>query len=171
MIVVADISPLNYLILLGHANILNEIYGRVLVPPAVLVEMLHSEAPPEVRSWASAPPAWLEQRQARQLDPSLAARLGAGEREAISLPIEIKPDVLLIDDRAGRKEAESRRLEVAGTLAVLLQASLRGHFDFSDILKQLYSLEFRSSPSMEREMLVRYERARKGRSGKSRPVD
>jgi predicted nucleic acid-binding protein len=156
---------------LGHSDVLKEISGRVLVPPAVLVEMLHPEAPHEVRAWASAPPAWLEQRPARQLDPSLAAKLGAGEREAISLAIEVQADVLLIDDRAGRKEAEERHLEVAGTLAVLLQASLRGHFDFSEILKQLRSLEFRSSSSMEREMLARYERARKARSGTPHSLD
>jgi predicted nucleic acid-binding protein len=56
MIVVADTSPLNYLIRLGHPDVLREIYGRVLVPRAVLIEMQHPEAPPEVRAWASAPP-------------------------------------------------------------------------------------------------------------------
>ena len=49
MIVVADTSPLNYLIRLGHLLVLQEIYGRVLVPHAVLIEMQHPEAPPEVR--------------------------------------------------------------------------------------------------------------------------
>jgi predicted nucleic acid-binding protein len=41
MIVVADTSPLNYLIRLGHPNVLHKIYGRVLVPHAVLIEMQH----------------------------------------------------------------------------------------------------------------------------------
>ena len=89
MIVVADTSPLNYLIRLGHPDVLREIYGRVVVPYAVLIEMQHPEAPEEVRAWASAPPAWLEAIQVRQLDESLAAELGAGEREAISLALEV----------------------------------------------------------------------------------
>jgi predicted nucleic acid-binding protein len=131
MIVVADTSPLNYLIRLGRPDVLREIYGRVLVPHAVLMEMQHPEAPAEVRAWASAAPAWLEAMQVRQLDASLAAELGAGEREAISLALEVHADVLLIDERAGRREAEVRHLEVAGTLAVLLQASLRGYFDLA----------------------------------------
>jgi predicted nucleic acid-binding protein len=130
MIVVADTSPLNYLIRLGHPEVLHKIYGRVLVPHAVVIEMQHPEAPTEVRSWASAPPPWLEERQVGQVDETLSAELGAGEREAITLALEVRADVLLIDERAGRKEAEERHIEVAGTLAVLLQASLRGYFDF-----------------------------------------
>jgi predicted nucleic acid-binding protein len=112
MIVVADTSPLNYLIRLGHPDILREIYGRVLVPHAVLMEMQHPDAPPEVRAWASAPPAWLEHKQVQQLDGTLASELGAGEREAISLALEVAADVLLIDERAGRQQAEARHIEV-----------------------------------------------------------
>jgi predicted nucleic acid-binding protein len=66
----------------------------------------------------------------QQIDGSLAVELGAGEREAISLALEMDGDVLLIDERAGRQEAEARHIEVAGTLAVLLQASLRGYLIF-----------------------------------------
>jgi predicted nucleic acid-binding protein len=36
MIVVADTSPLNYLVLLGHIGVLANIYAEVLVPQTVL---------------------------------------------------------------------------------------------------------------------------------------
>lgn len=160
MIVIADTSPLNYLIRLGHPDVLREIYGRVLVPRAVLTEMQHPDAPPEVRAWASAPPAWLEHKQVEQLDGTLASELGAGEREAISLALEVAADVLLIDERAGRQQAEARHIEVAGTLAVLLQASLRGYFDFPEALKQLRQHGFRVSRVVETTMLARYEQLR-----------
>ncbi|MGB8536100.1 MAG: hypothetical protein WCD57_06780 [Acidobacteriaceae bacterium] len=161
MIVVADTSPLNYLIRLGRPDILREIYGRVLVPRAVLTEMQHPEAPAEVRAWASAPPTWLEERQVEQVDGSLTAELGAGEREAISLALEVGADVLLIDERAGRHEAEMRHIEVAGTLAVLLQASLRGYFDFPEAIKQLRQYGFCASRPVEALMLARYEQVKK----------
>ena len=161
MIVVADTSPLNYFIRLGHADVLREIYGRVLVPHSVLIEMRHPEAPLAVSAWASAPPGWLEEMQVRQLDASLVAELGDGEREAISLALEVRADVLLIDERAGRREAEARHLKVAGTLAVLLQASLRGYVDFPEAIKRLRQFGFRASRPGEALMLARYELAKK----------
>jgi predicted nucleic acid-binding protein len=39
MIVVADTSPLNYLVLLGHIEILAKIYAAVVVPQTVLDEL------------------------------------------------------------------------------------------------------------------------------------
>ena len=161
MIVVADTSPLNYLIRLGHPDVLRDLYGRVLVPRAVLIEMRHPEAPSAVRAWASSPPAWLEAMQVRHLDVSLAAELGDGEREAISLALEVQADVLLIDERAGRREAQARHIEVAGTLAVLLQASLRGYFDLPQAMKQLRQFGFRASRTVEELMIARYEQAKK----------
>lgn len=160
MIIVADTSPLNYLIRLGHPDVLREIYGRVLVPRAVLIEMQHPEAPPEVRAWASAPPAWLEERHVQQIDVSLAEDLGDGEREAISLALEIHANLLLIDERAGRQEAEARQIEVAGTLAVLLEASMRGYVEFPETITQLRGYGFRVSKSIEMALLNRYEQAK-----------
>jgi predicted nucleic acid-binding protein len=161
MIVVADTSPLNYLIRLGRPEVLQAIFGRVLVPRAVLVEMQHPDAPPEVSAFASAPPAWLEPVQVQRLDESLAAELGAGEREAISLAVEVNADILLIDERAGRREAEARHIAVAGTLAVLLQASLRGYFDLPEAMKRVREFGFRVSRPIEELMLARYEEAKK----------
>jgi predicted nucleic acid-binding protein len=161
VLVVADTSPLNYLIRLACVDILQDLFGRVLVPRAVLIEMQHPQAPVEVRAWAAAPPAWLEPRHVEEIDASLPADLGAGEREAISLALEIKADVLLIDERAGRHEAQLRHIEVAGTLAVLLQASLRGRLDLHEAMLQLRQYGFRVSQGVEALTLARYEQARK----------
>jgi predicted nucleic acid-binding protein len=160
MIVVADTSPLNYLVRLGHPDVLHEIYGRVLVPKAVLEEMRHPEAPVEVRMWANKPPIWLETMMVKEIDPTLIPELGVGEREAISLALEVHADVLLIDERAGRQEAQARHIEVAGTLAVLLEASLRGYFEFPATLQKLRQYGFRLSNAVEAVMLARYEQRR-----------
>jgi predicted nucleic acid-binding protein len=74
--------------------------------------------------------------------------------------MEVHADILLIDERAGRQEAEARHIEVAGTLAVLLQASLGGHFEFPAALKTLRQLGFRVSSNVESVMLARYRKAK-----------
>ena len=67
----------------------------------------------------------------------------------------------MIDERAGRQEAEARHIEVAGTLAVLLQASLLGYLEFPEALKQLRQYGFRVSRLVEALMLTRFEQAKK----------
>jgi len=42
MIVVADASPLNYLIQIQAEELLHKIFGRVLVPAAVMQELRHA---------------------------------------------------------------------------------------------------------------------------------
>ena len=49
MIVVADIGPLRYLILIEYVQVLPDLYGRVLVPPAVLTELDQEQTPELVR--------------------------------------------------------------------------------------------------------------------------
>jgi predicted nucleic acid-binding protein len=163
MIVIADTSPLNYFILLRKAEVLPAIYGRVLAPNAVLLELRHPEAPEIVRSWSATPPAWLEIQQVEKLDPTLPPELGAGEREAISLALAVHSDLLLIDERAGREQAEARHLQVAGTLAVLLRAAILGLLDFPAALDEIRRLGFRVSPEIQTTMLAKYYQTRKNR--------
>jgi predicted nucleic acid-binding protein len=53
MVVVADTSPIDYLVLIGQIDLLRRLYQRVLVPPAVLLELTHKRAPEAVRTWVS----------------------------------------------------------------------------------------------------------------------
>ena len=64
MRVVADNTPLRYLILLAYADILPTLFGGVFIPQTVLQELQHPHAPVEVRTWLSHPPVWLDVRQA-----------------------------------------------------------------------------------------------------------
>ena len=60
MIVVADSSPLHYLILVGQAELLRRLYEEVTIPDTVAAELRVAEAPREVSEWLSQPPAWLK---------------------------------------------------------------------------------------------------------------
>jgi predicted nucleic acid-binding protein len=119
-VVVADTSPLNYLVLIGQIEILQVLYGTVLLPSEVLAELADSGAPSEVSAWIRTQPEWIRVRtaQADQNDPALQ-QIDPGERAAILLAQE-EPDVLLlIDDAAGRAEADRRHIPNTGTLGVL----------------------------------------------------
>lgn len=60
MIIVSDTSPINYLILIGHINLLPELFQEIVIPHAVYKELSDLEAPKPVRDWIAIPPAWLK---------------------------------------------------------------------------------------------------------------
>ncbi len=102
MTVIADASPLNYLLQMRLNRLLEEDYETVLIPLAVVRELNHSRAPEAVRSWMASPPSWLRPVAVTELDRSLPADLGQGEFEAISLALQLDLTVLM-DDMWGRK--------------------------------------------------------------------
>ena len=155
MIVVAATSPINYLVLIGHIEILPAIYGEVLVPQAVIDELQDSDAPSEVRSWLSAPPQWLRiSSMTFQPDP-LLDRLDRGERDAILLAESIRADRLIMDDLDGRLEAANRKLAVIGTLGILAEAARRNLLDLTRALAALRATNFHVSPALIERLLTR----------------
>jgi len=80
MIVVADTSPLNYLIQIGCESLLPALYKRVVVPSAVLSELSHA-----IRKWLLDVPNWIEIRDITSQPDAALAFLDPGEREAIQL--------------------------------------------------------------------------------------
>ena len=62
MIVVSDTSPLNYLVLIEEVEVLPAIFGRVVVPPAVVEELQAPGTPDAVKAGIAAHPSWLEVR-------------------------------------------------------------------------------------------------------------
>jgi predicted nucleic acid-binding protein len=60
MVVIADTSPLNYLISVDSIWILQQLYGNVIVPAEVRDELVAQDAPPAVRTWANNLPEWVD---------------------------------------------------------------------------------------------------------------
>lgn len=65
-------------------------------------------------------------------------RLDLGESEAIILALELKADILVMDERKGRKIAEEYGLTIIGLFGILIGAKRRGYIksvkDQMDIL-------------------------------------
>ena len=139
-LVVSDTTPLNYLILIGQIDVLPKLFGKILVPPAVVREMRHSRAPASVAAWVDNLPAWAEVRS-----PTWGSKLGigAGEDEAISLALELGNVPLLIDDSKARAFAKSRGILTIGTVAILDLADETGLLDFFAAISMLRATNFR----------------------------
>ena len=58
-VVVADTSPINYLVLIGEISILAQLYHRIVIPQDVFIEIMDEDAPLEVRKWATPCPDWI----------------------------------------------------------------------------------------------------------------
>jgi predicted nucleic acid-binding protein len=123
MIVVADASPLNYLVLIGHSEILPYFYQRVLVPPSVWEELHDANTPAMVKAWVALAPAWLERHPLNCPPDASLNFLDPGEREAIALALELGANRLIADETLAREEAKRRNVSVIGTLGVLRNAA------------------------------------------------
>jgi predicted nucleic acid-binding protein len=135
MIVVADTSPVNYLILIDQVHLLRRLFGGVVIPRAVLTEMQSADAPSLVKAWAASPPHWVDIHHAASVLP--VEGLGAGELEAMALADEMNADLLLLDDSDARTIARKRGLTITGLLGVLERAAVRDMIDLPDVLQAL----------------------------------
>ncbi len=129
MRVVADSGLLRYLVLTAAIELLPRLFGRVLIPEIVAVELSRPSTPPAVRNWLATSPDWLERHPTPPETGTFPPRLGAGERAAIGLAQAVSATLLLIDDRAGIVAARVQGLEATGTLGVLVRGAQLGLID------------------------------------------
>jgi predicted nucleic acid-binding protein len=123
MIVVSDTSPIRALANLRQLELLTGLFGNVIVPTAVALELLKPIAgmAPIDLSLLS----FVEVRQPRVITAATEG-LDAGEAEAISIALELDVKTVLMDEMLGRSIAVRCGLSVTGTLGILLQARRRG---------------------------------------------
>lgn len=100
MTVVSNTSPINYLVLIGAADVLHQLFDLIWIPDRVRRELSDSNAPASVRSWITNPPDWLRVEDvAANGVPSLTA-LHQGERDAILLAQILRADLKILSSRS-----------------------------------------------------------------------
>ena len=159
--VVADTSPLNYLIQIDCHKFLPILYHRILLPDVVAKELDQRGTPPVVRAWMQQVLQWVEVRKIGSRPDSTLSMLDPGEREAIQLAEEIGADLLLMDERAGVRIARGRGMLVTGTLGVLTLAAQRCLLDIDQAITLLEATDFRCKP----ELFEQAKQAGRKRSG------
>ena len=103
---------------------MKDIYSSLITPRAV-IEEVNAGGAISVQNLASLD--WIE------VVPNVAAaenrilfQLDYGERQVVLNALELKADLVLIDDRSARNIAEYLGLQVKGTFGVLVEAKRRG---------------------------------------------
>jgi predicted nucleic acid-binding protein len=127
LVVIADAGPIIALSIVGQLDLLGVLFGTVLVPEAVYGEVVvQGKGRPGAIELARA--SWIERvTVSPPPDALLAEELGPGEAEAIALGVRRSADVLLIDERKGRRIATlAYHLRVKGTAGVLVLGKQRG---------------------------------------------
>ena len=160
-VVIADTSPINYLILVGAVETLPRLYRRVTIPDVVLSELACDDAPAEVGAWAATPPAWVDVQPVLLSEDPLLEALDAGEHAAILLAQKQTDVLLLMDDASGRAEAARRGVPTIGTLGVLRAASLQGIIALPAVLVRLKATNFRVPEDLINELVAEDKRSRK----------
>jgi predicted nucleic acid-binding protein len=120
LIVVSDTSPILNLAAVNKLHLLGDLYVEIVIPPAVAQEL--------ERNGLQTIPLWARVVAAHDQGEveCLREQLDPGEAEAIVVAGELVADLLLVDEKRGRRIAASRGLEVTGLLGVLAEAKARG---------------------------------------------
>lgn len=150
---VSDTSPLSYLVLIGKAELVPELFDAVIIPEEVRVELASSRGPSAIQRWIERPPSWLEIDSSPLPVDGELDRLHPGERAAILLAERLGSDLVLLDEKAGRAAALGRGLRVSGLLGLLREAADRGLVDLPTAVQALLSAGFRASPALLKAVL------------------
>jgi predicted nucleic acid-binding protein len=161
MIVVSDTTPLRYLIEIEEVQILEKLFGKIIIPQTVFRELQGRHTPPKVTVWIQRPPAWLEVRQADTSRFTPKKHIQDGEREAIALAIELQADAMLTDDGDAIKEARRLNLPTVRLFTILESAAENGLLDLVEAVEKIKRTTFRLPPLELVEAMLERDRQRK----------
>jgi predicted nucleic acid-binding protein len=157
LIVVSDTSPVLNLARIGRLQLLALLYREVLIPSGVYDKLADSQSdlPPAI-DLAAHP--WLmvatanDQKRVQELRKDL----DRGEAEPIVPAVERRADLLLVDERRGRRTASAAGLRVTGLLGVVATAKRAGLIDLAKpVLDELIQMaRFWIGPDLYAEVLA-----------------
>ena len=126
MIVISDTSAIINLAAIDQLELLHTLYEEIIIPPAVHHE-ISTKGKDQIASDLSDFP-WIKVSNLsnHNFAEALKLELDDGEAEAIAA-VELKSDLLLMDERKGREIADKFDLKYIGLLGVLIEAKHKNH--------------------------------------------
>ncbi|MEJ5310765.1 MAG: DUF3368 domain-containing protein [Anaerolineae bacterium] len=126
-VVVSDTGPLIALAKVDQLRLLDALFDKVLIPPAVYRELL-AKSGTEADCLDRALQDFIELAPPLQIPPEVTIatlNLDRGEREAVALAYTHKA-LLIVDERLGRVAARKLGLTVTGVVGIVIQAKMSG---------------------------------------------
>jgi predicted nucleic acid-binding protein len=142
--VIVDTSAIQYVYQLDLFDLFLKLYSQIIIPAGVASEISQGLALgvslPDLNTFT-----WVKivDVSTEQLIPTLP-NLGMGEREVISLSVNIPDSLAILDDGLARAYAKELNVAFTGTLGILLKAKQAGLLNMlSPVLIELNALGFR----------------------------
>ena len=122
-IIVSDTSCIGYLAQINQLSLLQIIYGEIIIPETVNAEILNLEIKGHNLSHYKTAD-WIKIYQDTDLSnvQQYQSVLDKGELQAISLAVDLKADLLIIDEKLGRIVATSMGFDITGLVGILIVA-------------------------------------------------
>ena len=124
MIVVSDTTPLISLLKINRIDLLEKLFGDVLIPQAVFDELTVDERfrlEDQIRQTKFIAVKPVNNPESASI-LKRATGLDQGESEAIVLTDELKADLLLMDEAKGRNVSAQMGIRIMGTIGILMAA-------------------------------------------------
>ena len=160
MKVVSNASPLITLARTGYLDRLPHLFDSVLISNEVHREIVVDGAGMPGASAISATP-WIRVStlpdNAALVDSIAATGLGAGETSTVLLARHLGAELVLMDERKGRRFATQQGLRVAGCVGLLEQLFRKGHIpSLRDAYRKLLDQEMRIDRATLRASLLHF---------------
>jgi predicted nucleic acid-binding protein len=146
--VIVNTTPILSLLKINKLHLLNEIYGSVIIPHAVYLEIESGKGMEfyedlNLKKWIE-----IKELKVPELRFSLK-ELDDGEAEVLILAKELDADLVVIDETLGRLFAGQMGLKIAGTIGILLKAKELGLVEnVGNLLLELISKGVWISPKL-----------------------
>ena len=142
-LVVTDTSPLLNLALIDRLDLLQSQFSDITVPRQVWDELTDGQDGLEaLRALRDDGFLYLVEVERSDLFVELFHELDLGETAAICYAVEENADLVLVDERDGRRVARRHDLTVTGIIGVLLRGAKTGEADLEHELKALREAGF-----------------------------
>ena len=152
---VVNASPVISLARVGYLDLLSPLATEVLIPEAVVGEVLAGAPTDPARKALES--GWGRRASPREIPSSvLEWSLGAGESAVLALALERPGSRAVLDDAAARSCARVLGVPVIGTLGIVLQAKRAGLISSaSQVIQSLQGIGFRLDTETLRAALLR----------------